>query len=154
MITSVTPQIYVGDSQDARHLITHKESFGATLNVAIDLDIEDNHNEDRVRPFKRHKVGLIDGRGNPPLRMVAALVLLHTIVKSGVKVLVHCHAGQSRSVMIAAMYCDIAGIAPFDEALAKIMEQRKVPLYRQDLYATATIALPIAKEIVTKYGKE
>ena len=31
-------------------------------------------------------------------------VLLHIIVQSGVKVLVHCHAGQSRYVMIAAMY--------------------------------------------------
>ena len=154
MIKSVTPQIYIGDSQDARNLLASTIDFGATLNVAIDLDIEDKHDEVRIRHFKRHKVGLIDGRGNPPLRMVAALVLLHTIVKSGVKVLVHCHAGQSRSVMIAAMYCDIAGIAPFDDALKKIMEQRKVPLYRQDLYATATFALPIAKEIVTKYGQE
>ena len=72
MITSVTPQIYVCDSQDARRLVAHNENFGATLNVAIDLDIEDKHDEIHVRTFKRHKVGLIDGRGNPPLRMVAA----------------------------------------------------------------------------------
>ena len=152
MITSVTPQIFVGDSQDARDAVN--QGFDATLNVAIDLDIEDKVDDNHLRRLKRHKVGLIDGRGNPPLRMVAALVLIHTIVQSGIKVLVHCHAGQSRSVMIAAMYCDIAGIAPFNEALPKIMAQRKVDICRSDLYATATFALPIAKEIVTKYGKE
>lgn len=148
MITSVTPQIFIGDASDARKA---NGNFDATLNVAIDLDIEDKRDEVLILTLKRHKVGLIDGKGNPPLRMVAALLLLHTIVKSGIKVLVHCHAGQSRSVMITAMYCDIAGIAPFDKALAKIMEQRKVPLYRQDLYATATIALAIAKKVVTEY---
>ena len=149
MITSVTPQIWVGDSQDARAAIN--SDFDATLNVAIDLDIEDKTDDVVVRRLKRHKVGLIDGPGNPPLRMVAALILLHTIVKSGIKVLVHCHAGQSRSVMICAMYCDIAGIAPFNEALPKIMAQRKVEICRSDLYATATFALPIAKKLVTEY---
>ena len=148
MITSVTPQIFIGDASDARKA---NGNFDATLNVAIDLDIEDKVDEVIIQTIKRHKVGLIDGKGNPPLRMVAALLLLHTIVKSGIKVLVHCHAGQSRSVMVCAMYCDMAGIAPLDKALAKIMEQRKVPIYRQDLYATATIALAIAKKVVTEY---
>lgn len=152
MITQITPQIWVGDSVDAREAI--KGDFDATLNLAIDLDIEDDYDDINIRRLKRHKVGLVDGHGNSPLRMVSALVLLHTIVQSGIKVLVHCYAGQSRSVMIVAMYCDIAGIAPFNEALPKIMEQRNVSICRSDLYATATIALPIAKKIVTEYGKE
>ena len=149
MLTQVTPQISIGDAEDARRAIV--SDFDSTLNVALDLDIEDKVDDVVVRRLVRHKVGLIDGPGNPPLRMVAALVLLHTIVKSGIKVLVHCHAGQSRSVMICAMYCDIAGIAPFNEALPKIMAQRKVDICRSDLYATATFALPIAKKIVTEY---
>ena len=152
MVTQVTPQIFIGDSEDARQAING--DFDSTLNVAIDLDIEDKHDDIQIRRLRRHKVGLIDGHGNPPLRMVSALVLLHTIVQSGIKVLVHCQAGQSRSVMIVAMYCDIAGITPFNEALPKIMEQRKVQICRSDLYATATFALPIAKKIVTEYGKE
>ncbi len=152
MITQVTPQIFVGDAQDAREAVNG--DFDSTLNVAIDLDIEDKYDDVHIRRLRRNKVGLVDGHGNPPLKMVAALVLLHTIVQSGIKVLVHCNAGQSRSVMITAMYCDIAGIASFNEALPKIMEQRKVSICRSDLYATATIALPIAKKIVTEYGKE
>lgn len=153
MITKVTPQISIGDASDARHLTQAKEEFHATLNVAIDLDIEDKKDDCVRTTFKRHKVGLVDGPGNDPLKMVAAVLLLHSLVRSHLNVLVHCHAGQSRSVMICAMYLDATGVCPLEEALTKIMPLRKVDIYRKDLYATATIALPIIKQVIEEYGK-
>ena len=150
MSSKITPQIFVGNSHDARLAIN--SDFDATLNVAIDLDIEDDLDEVVIRRLKRHKVGLVDGPGNPPLRMVAALVLLHTIVESGITVLVHCHAGMSRSVMVVAAYLDITGAMPLDDALAKIMPLRQVEQYSQAMYSLAKAAIPIAKQVI-EYGK-
>lgn len=150
MPTKVTPQIFIGNADDARKAI-HSD-FDATLNLAIDLDIKDNLDEIVVRRLKRHKIGLIDGPGNPPLRMVAALLLLHTIVESGVTVLVHCQAGMSRSVMVCAAYLDLVGTSNLDDALAKIMPLRKVDRYSKAMYDLATSALPIAKQVI-QHGK-
>lgn len=55
--------------------------------------------------------------------------------------------------MICAMYLDATGVCPLEEALGKIMPLRKVDIYRKDLYATATIALPIIKQVIEEYGK-
>ncbi len=155
MITFVTTKIAIGDADDARAATA--QDFEASLNVAVDLDIEDPPSDDSSRlHIRRHKIGLVDGRGNDPLTMAAALLLLHSLVNNGKKVLVHCHAGQSRSVMVVAMYCDLTGISPIDDSLKKILKLRKVDNYRQDLYTTANEALSIAKQIIVipAYGKE
>lgn len=152
MITKITSQIFVGDAQDARNATA--DQYDSTLNVAIDLDIEDKWNEVKINWIRRHKVGLIDGSGNDPFSMVAALILLHSLVKDGKqKVLVHCHAGKSRSIMVVAAYMELVGIATLDDALAKIMPIRKVDMYRPVMYNLARIAIPLAKEIL-KYGEK
>jgi hypothetical protein len=150
MISKITPQISIGNAEDARQAIN--SDFDSTLNLAIDLDIQDNLDEVVVRRLKRHKVGLVDGPGNPPLRMVAALLLLHTIVESGVTVLVHCQAGMSRSVMVVAAYLDMVGASSLDDALAKIMPLRKVDQYSVAMYNLAQSAIPVAKSVI-EYGK-
>jgi len=86
------------------------------------------------------------------LRMVAALILLHTIVESGITVLVHCQAGMSRSVMVVAAYLDMVGVSNLDDSLAKIMPLRKVDQYSAAMYNLAQSALPIAKQVIA-YGK-
>ena len=151
MISKVTPQIFIGNADDARAAIN--SNFDSTLNLAIDLDIQDNLSEVVCRRLKRHKVGLVDGPGNPPLRMVAALILLHTIVESGITVLVHCQAGMSRSVMVVAAYLDMVGASSLDDALTKIMPLRKVDQYSVAMYNLAQSALPIAKQVIA-YGKK
>lgn len=129
MITKITDQVSIGDSSDARH--ADNKLFDSTLNVAIDLDIQDG--------FRwRHKVGLLDGPGNHPATFFAAVVLLDSLVKSGKRVLVHCHAGQSRSVMVVAAWLTAQNPASsLDAHLNNVMASRKVDAYRQELYALA-----------------
>lgn len=146
MITFITDEIAIGDSQDAKNAIN--ENFDAALNVAIDLDIKDPPQDDSAKiRIKRHKVGLIDGRGNNPLTFAAAILLLHSLTQSNKLILVHCHAGQSRSVMVVAAWIAFKKLTSLDNALEQILPLRKVTTYRQDLYNTAKEAIAIADKI-------
>jgi protein-tyrosine phosphatase len=147
MITQVTPQIYIGNAFDARK--ASSKMFDATLNVAVDLDIEDKIEDDtQCVHLRRHKVGLMDGPGNNPLQMVSALILLHSLISNGNRVLVHCQAGMSRSVMTCAAYLSLVGISSLDDVLSKIMSLRKVDAYSVAMYNLAQSAVPIAKQVI------
>ena len=146
MITYATEKLAIGDSQDSKNATQDK--FDAAICVAIDLDIRDNHENENVRSTRprRHKVGLFDGPGNDPMTFAAAIILLESLMKQNKRVLVHCHAGQSRSVMVVAAWLTYKGLVPsLEDALQKIMEQRKLTIYRQDLYALAQNALTYVK---------
>lgn len=129
MITKITDQVSIGDAEDAR--LASNRDFDAILNVAIDFDWRDD--------FKwRHKVGLFDGPGNHPATFFAAVVLLESLVKSGKRVLVHCHGGKSRSVMVVAAWLTIQDPSSIlDAHLNNVMVTRKVTVYRTELYALA-----------------
>ena len=138
MITPITEQVAIGDSMDARRADNHR--FDAVLNVAIDFDWQDN--------FKwRHKVGLLDGAGNNPLTFFAAVLLLESLVRSGKRVLVHCGAGKSRSVMVVATWLTVRGVSTLDINLHNVMTVRKVDAYRQELYVLAEAALQLLKQL-------
>lgn len=145
MITYVTDELAIGDSQDAREAT--QNTFDSSLCVAIDLDICDKVDPD-VRNFnvRRHKIGLYDGPGNHPLVFAAAVLTLEGLVSQGKRVLVHCHAGQSRSPMVAAAWVAYKGRTSLEDALEQIMAARKLTIYRQDLYALAQQALAILKK--------
>lgn len=138
MITKVTDQVYIGDSADARRI--SNGDYDATLNVAIDFDWRDG--------FKwRHKVGLLDGPGNDPLTFFAATVLLESLVRSGKRVLVHCGAGMSRSVMVVAAWMTMRGVGTLDINLHNIMATRKVSTYRPELFVLAEAALQLLRKL-------
>jgi protein-tyrosine phosphatase len=139
MISSITPQISIGDSEDAKH--ADNKRYDAVLNVAIDLDIQDG--------FKyRHKVGLYDGPGNHPATFFAAVVLLDSLVKSGKRVLVHCHAGMSRSVIVVAAWLTVQSPnGDLDLNLGTVMTERKVTTYRPELYALAFHTIQLWKKL-------
>jgi protein-tyrosine phosphatase len=138
MITQVTPTVAVGNSTDAKE--AKQERFDAILNVAIDLDIKDE--------FRwRHKVGLVDGPGNDTLTFMSAVLLLYSLVRSKKRVLVHCHEGKSRSVMVCACFVSITEGISLDEVLKKLMPERGVDIYRPELYKIASSIIPLVKNL-------
>ena len=73
-------------------------------------------------------IPLIDGPGNAPALYRRAVADLRKAVAAGKRVLVHCHAGKSRSVCVVARYLmESEGLAR-EEALSRIAEKREVYL--------------------------
>ncbi len=74
------------------------------------------------------RVPLVDRAGNNPALFRKALISLSQAVGKGRHVLVHCHAGRSRSVSIVAKYLmESRGICA-DEAIALIAKKREICL--------------------------
>ena len=139
MISEITNLISIGDSEDARRADNKK--YDAVLNVALDFDWRDG--------FKwRYKVGLLDGPGNHPGTFFAAVVLLDSLVKSGKRVLVHCGAGMSRSVMVVAAWLTVQSIhGDLDLNLTQVMAARKVTTYRPELYNLAVNTIQLWRRL-------
>ena len=71
-------------------------------------------------------IALIDGPGNDPRRFSRAVETLCELVEQLSPVLVHCHAGRSRSVAVVAGYLVSAeGLHPH-QALSRIRTERQV----------------------------
>jgi protein-tyrosine phosphatase len=70
---------------------------------------------------------LIDGAGNPPERFLRAVRILQELVAKHPPVLVHCHAGQSRSAAVVCKYFMMEGDS-LGEAMRKITSKRRVAI--------------------------
>jgi Dual specificity phosphatase, catalytic domain len=69
---------------------------------------------------------LIDGAGNDPRVFWRAVESLGELVRSHPPVLVHCHAGRSRSVVVVAEHlAKTLGIDP-EDAVARVTAKREV----------------------------
>lgn len=73
-------------------------------------------------------IPLIDGAGNNPILLQKAMNELAQAVADGMKVLVHCHAGRSRSVSVVARYLMESMWITAEEALALIKQKREIYL--------------------------
>lgn len=116
----VTDRIAIGHSNDARNFEQLKdEGITAVLNTAFDLDI-DYSSED----LDYYKVGLTDGPGNSIYILVSAFYCLKALSKKHKKVLVHCHAGRSRSGIVVSLFLAITQKKSLDAAILEIREER------------------------------
>jgi protein-tyrosine phosphatase len=73
-------------------------------------------------------VELIDGAGNPPEQFLRAVRLLGVLVARHAPVLVHCHAGQSRSAAVVCKYFMQAEGNSLAEAMRRITCKRRVAI--------------------------
>src|SRR3954469_13291143 len=97
---SITDSIWIGNYLDARD----RESLAdARIRSILCLDGRmAGLNVEDLRIERVEVVELIDGSGNSPETFLRAVRLLGDLVSKHAPVLVHCHAGQSRS---AAVVC-------------------------------------------------
>lgn len=73
-------------------------------------------------------VELIDGAGNRPEKFLRAVSLLKQLSLSHAPVLVHCHAGQSRSAAVVCKYFMQEEGESLGEAMRRITSKRKVSI--------------------------
>lgn len=105
-------------------------------------------------PIRTAKIGMIDGEGNDPILMFAAVHLLHGMlhqtfpekksypVRQTGNVLVHCRGGRSRSVAVAALYLNhmFPGCWPsLNDLIDEIRHKRGIPLKEFDRVPTPGI---------------
>lgn len=120
--------LFVGDQVAASDdNLLRRHDIVNVLNCAVNCDINYvDHTLDLspggsrrafgYAPVRTAKIGMIDGEGNDPMLMFAAVHVLHGMlhqkfpekqsypVKTAGNVLVHCRGGRSRSVAVAALY--------------------------------------------------
>lgn len=140
MITMITDRICIGDISDAR-----QPSFAldSCLNVSSEDDVPLTQGN-----VYRHKVGLLDGPGNDDALLLSAVMVLHALNKRHNRVLVHCHEGKSRSVMVVSAFVAIVGGMEFDKVLKDIMKARGVTEYRPALYAQYINLIPTLRRLI------
>jgi hypothetical protein len=159
--------IFVGDQHAAGALPSLlSQNVTGILNVAWDLGIRCDTADyvGDMGSFKERleiefaKVGLVDGLGNHPATLAAAVLFLHQMRTQNMttmlpkdqttfppirNILVHCHSGQSRSVTVAALYLFYAGsFSTFSDALAFVIDARHLngwPVPEPNLVATAQV---------------
>ena len=73
-------------------------------------------------------IPLIDGPGNKSQDLRDTFEFIDEVVSEGEKILVHCHAGRSRSVIVVARYLMEKQVMSRTKALAKIEAKREIYL--------------------------
>lgn len=91
----ITDNIAIGDFKDAE---AHFDDFDAILCLTQDKCCKDREDVDTFC------VPFIDGVGNSQASIEEAIDTIASLVSSNSRILVHCHAGRSRSVCIVAAY--------------------------------------------------
>ncbi len=102
-MTKITSNIWIGNSHDALHEkeTLKREGITAILNCAWDLKNEMLSHTDG---FVMAQCGLSDDGLNSVYAAQSAILQLANLVEKGHKVLVHCHMGRSRSVLVVIYY--------------------------------------------------
>jgi atypical dual specificity phosphatase len=114
----ITEQIAIGDALDAVNFAPQFDSILCLLSGCC---------EERT-DIDGYCVPLHDGPGNSREHVLAAIDFIATQVENGLRVLVHCRAGRSRSVCIVAAYLMRHKGFSKKKAISAIAEKRQILL--------------------------
>ncbi len=116
----ITDRIAIGNVADAGAV--GPDDVDAILCLKPNCTCEDHDELDTLA------VPLVDGAGNPADKILRALDYLASIVDDDDRILVHCHAGRSRSVAIVAAFLMRRSGLSRAAALSYISERRAIYL--------------------------
>jgi len=116
----ITDYIAIGNFIDAKD--ASKDEVDAILCVKPDCCSEDNI------IFDVMCLPLVDGSGNDCRYLDDAVDFIDDVVSSGERILVHCHAGRSRSVCMVARYFMVKKGMTSHQAIEKIGTKREIYL--------------------------
>ena len=116
----ITENIAIGNFVDARSL--------SPLGVAAVLCLKDDCCDERDDRFCVMSVPLVDGPGNNPRQLKEAIDFIDDILNEGERILVHCHAGRSRSVCVVARYLMSRRGMSRESSIALIESRREIYL--------------------------
>jgi len=144
--------LYIGDTEGARDLgLLRRLGISTVVNCAVNLDI--NYVTEPDYPatatlcaagpgaIRYHKLGLVDGAGNPELMLLAGYYLLSGAIhqefperasyprRDRGNILVHCRGGRSRSVAVVALFLHVERPDTFptiESAIAHVRQYREL----------------------------
>lgn len=122
----VTDTIAIGNLRDVKNTDLLKEHGIVGVLGLIDALKDTEPEELGVEEIE--VVPLIDGAGNVPDHFFLALRRLEELVAYASPVLVHCHAGRSRSVIVVAAYLMKHEHLSATEAIQLIASKREIYL--------------------------
>lgn len=98
----ITDTIAIGNHIEARDTILLREAGFASI-LSLDGSLSESEAE-CLGVTEIVSVELMDGAGNDPRRFDRATASLGRLIRETPPVLVHCHAGRSRSVAVVAAH--------------------------------------------------
>ena len=122
---SITDKIWIGNYLDAKDQSALAET-GIRSILCLDGCLAGATAQD-AGVERVEVVELIDGAGNPPEMFLRAVRLLSGLVVRHAPVLVHCHAGQSRSAAVVCKFFMQQGDS-LAEAMRRITSKRRVAI--------------------------
>jgi len=123
---SITDKIWIGNYLDARDTDAKARAKIRSI-LCLDGCMEGASSEE-LGVERVEVVQLIDGAGNPPERFLRAVRLVKELSSRHGPVLVHCHAGQSRSAAVVCKYFMQEEGDTLAQAMRRISSKRRVAI--------------------------
>lgn len=123
---SITNKIWIGNYLDARDVEVRSRA-GIRSILCLDGCMKGARPEE-VGVERIEVVQLIDGAGNSPEHFLRAVRLVKELSSRHGPLLVHCHAGQSRSAAVVCKYFMQEEGNTLTEAMRRITSKRRVAI--------------------------
>ena len=125
-LSIITDEIYIGN-----HIAAQSRRMRDSVGIRSVLSVNEKPMNIQLGDTltRAEQIPLIDGAGNDPGAFQRAVSILKTLVTDHSPVLVHCHAGRSRSPLVVAQHLYNSGVCLSSrEALDFIANRRDVEI--------------------------